>query len=302
VNSSTVETDSDELHFPPRRLRARRERAVGWFEQPEPSPPDLLLIYGVADPLVFRVVELLDIYRELALLGKISYEAGRGKDGAHRKLRLYAELERVSGDLSLKVDGWLVRFNRSPNEGLVALVDQIETTPELQFSTLDAMEKTAAELGAEQKKYEYLLGEARLILDELHSAVASLTHEQLCLQMHLQYLVTAAMPPAYDEELLKARDLFLSLFIMRDEYFAEPRPGLLREYLTETAKIEASAAYRELRQRAVASRPDINYLINGRNESLDAIPAKLEAAAEELEVLALLDEVELTNSDAYVAD
>lgn len=302
MNSSTVETDSDELHFPPRRLRARRERAVGWFEQPEPSPPDLLLIYGVADPLVFRVVELLDVYRELAMLGKTSYEAGRGKDGAHHRLKLYAELEHISANLSSSLNEWHVHLNQNPNEGLVALVDQIATTPELQFYALDALEKAALELGIEQEKYEYLLGEARLILDELHSAVASLTYEQVSLQMHLQHLVTAAMPASYYSEILRARDLFLSLFILRDEYFTEPRPGLLSEYLAETAKIEASAAYRELRQRAVASRPDINYLINGRNESLDAIPAKLEAAAEELEVLALLDEVELTNGDTHVAE
>jgi hypothetical protein len=301
VNSSTVETDSDELHFPPRRLRARRERTVGWFEETTPSAADLLLVYGVADPLVFRVVELLDVYRELALLGKISYEDGRGKDGAHHKLRLYAELERVSGDLSVKVDGWLVRFNRSPNEGLVALVDQIETTPELQFHVLAAMEKAAAELGAEQKKYEYLLDEARLILNELHSAVASLTHEQLSLQMHLQYLVTAAMPPAYDAELLKARDLFLSLFILRDEYFTEPRPGLLREYLAETAKIEVSAAYRALDQDVKAARSKLHSFVYGLNNGLDNLPAKLEAAAEELEVLALLDEVDLANGDTHAA-
>jgi hypothetical protein len=269
------------LMYPPREYLSKSEAI-----RPRESSK-LFMELNFSDPLVFGLIELRGWYYILA-----DTTFRRKAEFPQEKLDvLHSSIQKINTCIKREIERWGQTYMTAPKLGVGGLLSSFDAFVEL----MRDVEKTYSDLneyvGLDRSLYEPLLNDARNELESMIARQKLITPEHLVMQNHLEHFVTSAMPTIYTYSVDSAQHLYSPLFALRDEYFTEPRLGLVREYLDAATYIERTPEFRALASHCSASRvydcsPDEQALLKQAD-------TRVEGLALELEVIALTEEAAL---------
>jgi hypothetical protein len=242
----------------------------------------------VVDPLTFSAIELQwwhENIRELALAAEYDEPtltlAASPVTKALRLLNKNENAVRISASVS---------YGRQPGLRLGLMLELFDDLVEKSDEVHRCFELLSNLARAEWEASDPVLASASEELDKLQRLHRTLTSAHLALQDHLEHFVNFAMPMIDTDSLASAEALYAPLFALRDEYFVEPKAGMLRSYLEQTAAVEKTPEFEKLREgnrhnrASIRSKAEVALL-----DEADLCLPELEAA---LEVFALMEEKE----------
>jgi len=267
--------------YPPREYRSKSEAI-----RPREGSK-LFMELNFSDPLVFGLMELRGWYWILA-----DTTFRRKADFPEEKLDLlHSSIQKINSCIKHEIERWGQTYMTAPKLGVSGLLNSFDDFVGLMQAVEKAYVFLNENLGLDRSLYESLLTDARNELESMIARKKLITPEHLVMQNHLEHFVTSAMPMIYTYSVDSAQHLYSPLFALRDEYFTEPRVGLVREYLDAATYIERTPEFRALASHCSASRVyDCNPEEQARLEQADT---RVEGLALELEVIALTEEAAL---------
>lgn len=172
--------------------------------------------------------------------------------------------------------------------GFAKLLESKREFVELHTGVSRILTEEARKLNISGEQIECLISEADVLFHEVMETLETASLAHLTLQTHLEHIVTPTRSSdGFNTN--EVAELFNPLFDLRDEYFATARVGLLREYLSQVVKLEASTDY-EL----MSDSEEVNLYLPSETPEMRrakaAFPQSLEDLTVKLEVMALMEE------------
>jgi len=281
-----------------RRLRVEPPDALTGLPRLVVTPISTFFEAGLADPICSKIHVIRSAYYDLSALSRARCDA---LPESNRTTERYQVLTTAGNHIFSLREYSSVYSRKARWVGLARLLDSTASFREIVEIARLSLAEIARELDVAPEHRKYLLDEAELALDELLSTLSSTIPEQLALQTHLEYFIAEGMPDTDEFQVAKAVELYGPLFSLRNDYFASPKRGTLREYLKLVSDVEASFAYESLVDEK-SVRLSRGFSFTDHRDLLISRAALLKDAVEQLEVLALLDEATLVDErDAHVS-